>query len=77
MSGTQVQNVSSVSVFSASSRCASVIGPVLLPEPATAHPPSGGTPIVLEPWDVTVLVEQRDPETGAVPDSPLEREEQS
>ncbi|WP_227422297.1 beta-galactosidase [Pengzhenrongella sicca] len=37
-------------------------------EPATAHPPqrSGGKPIVLEPWDVTVLVEQRDPESGAV-----------
>ena len=41
------------------------------PEPATAHPPQrlGGTPIVLEPWGVTVLVEQRDPESGAVPTS--------
>src|SRR5690606_5798898 len=37
-------------------------------EPATAHPPQrlGAQQIVLEPWDVTVLVEQRDPEIGAV-----------
>ena len=49
------------------------------PEPATAHPPQrlGGTPIVLEPWDVTVLVEQRDPESGAVPTPTLEKVEQS
>jgi beta-galactosidase len=49
------------------------------PEPATAHPPKRlrGTPIVLEPWDVTVLVEQRDPESGAVFTQTLERAEQS
>ncbi len=49
------------------------------PEPATAHPPKqlGETPIVLEPWDVVVLVEQRDPESGAVPTPSLERVEQS
>jgi beta-galactosidase len=47
------------------------------PEPATAHPPQnlGGTPIVLAPWDVTVLVEQRDPEPGAVPLSPQKVEQ--
>ena len=49
------------------------------PEPATAHPPQklGGTPIVLAPWDVTVLVEQRDPEHGAVPPLTPEKVEQS
>lgn len=49
------------------------------PDPATAHPPQrlGGAPIVLEPWDVTVLVEQRDPESGAVPTPKPERVEQS
>jgi len=49
------------------------------PEPATAHPPkrSGEEPIVLEPWDVTVLVEQRDPESGAVYFSGPQRIEQS
>jgi beta-galactosidase len=48
-------------------------------QPATADPPQrlGGTPIVLEPWDVTVLVEQRDPRHGAVPTPTLERVEQS
>jgi len=49
------------------------------PEPATAHPPrrSSDEPIVLEPWDVTVLVEQRDPEPGAVSIPEPERVEQS
>jgi beta-galactosidase len=49
------------------------------PEPATAHPPKplGATPIVLEPWDVIVLVEQRDPESGAVPTPKQEKVEQS
>ena len=49
------------------------------PEPATAHPPQelGRPPIVLEPWDVTVLVEQRDPESGAVPPLTPEKVEQS
>jgi beta-galactosidase len=49
------------------------------PELATAHPPQrrGEEPIVLEPWGVTVLVEQRDPESGAVYIQTLERVEQS
>ncbi len=49
------------------------------PEPAAAHPPQrlGGSPIVLEPWDVTVLVEQRDPETGVVTPATPEKVEQS
>jgi beta-galactosidase len=49
------------------------------PEPATAHPPKrlGATPIVLEPWGVTVHVEQRDPESGAVSPSITQRVEQS
>ena len=38
MSGTQVQKVSSVGVFSASSRCSSVIGPVLPPESLGVQP---------------------------------------
>jgi beta-galactosidase len=49
------------------------------PEAATAQPPErlGETPIVLEPWGVTVLVEQRDPESGAVYIPEPERVEQS
>jgi beta-galactosidase len=49
------------------------------PETATAHPPQqlSGTPIVLDPWGVTVLVEQRDPESGAVLIPTPERVEQS
>ena len=49
------------------------------PARATAHPPHrrGGQPIVLEPWDVTVLVEQRDPVSGAVYNPTPQRVEQS
>jgi beta-galactosidase len=49
------------------------------PEPASAHPPQrvGQAPIVLEPWGVTVLVEQRDPESGAVTIATPKRVEQS
>ena len=49
------------------------------PEPATAYPPKrrGESPIVLDPWDATVLVEQRDPVPGAVSNPVSERVEQS
>ena len=49
------------------------------PEPATVHPPQriGESPIVLEPWAVNVLVEQRDPESGAVTPATPEKVEQS
>lgn len=49
------------------------------PEAATAHPPQriSGQPIVLEPWGVTIHVEQRDPESGAVYNPTPERVEQS
>ena len=49
------------------------------PETATAHPPLrfGGKPIVLDPWGVTVLVEQRDLESEAVTSPTPEKVEQS